>query len=313
MSIRPTWSGWSTSTRSRIVATLLPLGALGEIVGHQRIYLGGCCCSRWPRSAARWPGRCRACWSRGRCRVSAQRHDGVNTALVRFVFPSRCWAAASVTTPWWSRPPSPSGRPSRRHPCVRFLAVAVRDQSSLRPDLVPIGIKTLPPLPRATHPSISSARRWQRLSRPLHCRDRRRRASGRAGLGARELVAALFGLLLMRRHADHPAPMLPIDLFRRPLFALSAATAICSFAVQGFSFVALPFYFEDRGPLSSRDWLLHDAMAAGGCDHGAARRPAVRSLSAGSSVAFGLVVLAPGMALLALLPANPSAPISSGA
>jgi len=40
-------------------------------------------------------------------------------------------------------------------------------------------------------------------------------------------------------------PMLPIDLFRRPLFTLSAATAACSFAVQGLAFVALPFYFED--------------------------------------------------------------------
>ena len=61
-----------------------------------------------------------------------------------------------------------------------------------------------------------------------------------------DLIAALaLGFVLMRRHADHPAPMLPIDLFRRPLFALSAATAVCSFAVQGLSFVALPFYFED--------------------------------------------------------------------
>ena len=61
-----------------------------------------------------------------------------------------------------------------------------------------------------------------------------------------ELVAAvLLGWLLTRRHADHPAPMLPIDLFRRPMFALSAATSVCSFAVQGLAFVSLPFYFED--------------------------------------------------------------------
>src|SRR5204862_5617949 len=61
-----------------------------------------------------------------------------------------------------------------------------------------------------------------------------------------ELVCAiLLGWILTRRHADHPAPMLPIDLFRRPMFALSAATSVCSFAVQGIAFVALPFYFED--------------------------------------------------------------------
>jgi hypothetical protein len=44
--------------------------------------------------------------------------------------------------------------------------------------------------------------------------------------------------------------MLPIDLFRRPLFALSSATAICSFTVQSLAFVALPFYFQYVSGLS---------------------------------------------------------------
>ena len=57
--------------------------------------------------------------------------------------------------------------------------------------------------------------------------------------------ALLLGWIMTRRQADHPAPMLPIDLFRRPMFALSAATSVCSFAVQGLAFVSLPFYFED--------------------------------------------------------------------
>ena len=42
------------------------------------------------------------------------------------------------------------------------------------------------------------------------------------------IVGLLIGWLLLRRQAGHPAPMLPIDLFRRPLFALSAATAVWS-------------------------------------------------------------------------------------
>jgi DHA2 family multidrug resistance protein-like MFS transporter len=33
-------------------------------------------------------------------------------------------------------------------------------------------------------------------------------------------VGALVGWLLLRRQAGHPAPILPIDLFRRPMFAL---------------------------------------------------------------------------------------------
>jgi len=39
--------------------------------------------------------------------------------------------------------------------------------------------------------------------------------------------------------AETLAPMLPIDLFQRPMFALSAATSVCSFSVQGLAMVAL--------------------------------------------------------------------------
>jgi MFS transporter, DHA2 family, multidrug resistance protein len=113
----------------------------------------------------------------------------------------------------------------------------------------------------------------------------------------------------MRRHADHPAPMLPIDLFRLPLFALSAATAVCAFAVQGLSFVALPFYFEDLLGRSQVEtgffmtpWPLVVAVMAplGG-------RLSDR-YSAGILGGIGLVILTSGMALLALLPTNPSVP-----
>jgi DHA2 family multidrug resistance protein-like MFS transporter len=44
-----------------------------------------------------------------------------------------------------------------------------------------------------------------------------------------------FGLLL-RRQCGQAAPLLPVDLFRNPLFALSALTSLCTFAVQGLCF-----------------------------------------------------------------------------
>jgi DHA2 family multidrug resistance protein-like MFS transporter len=60
-----------------------------------------------------------------------------------------------------------------------------------------------------------------------------------------ELAGAVicFGLLWLRQ-AHHPAPMLAVDLFRAPVFALSAATAVCSFAAQGLTFVSLPFLLQ---------------------------------------------------------------------
>jgi DHA2 family multidrug resistance protein-like MFS transporter len=101
--------------------------------------------------------------------------------------------------------------------------------------------------------------------------------------------------------------MLPIDLFRRAVFALSAATAVCSFAVQGLAFVSLPFYFEDilhRSQVETgfflTPWPLVVAIMAPIGGRLSDRFPA------GLLGGIGLVLLGIGMALLALLPADPS-------
>jgi DHA2 family multidrug resistance protein-like MFS transporter len=122
-----------------------------------------------------------------------------------------------------------------------------------------------------------------------------------------ELVTALvLGFVLMRRHADHPAPMLPIDLFSRPMFALSAATAVCSFAVQGLAFVSLPFYFEDvlgRSQVETgffmTPWPLVVAIMAPVGGRLSDRYPV------GLLGGLGLALLGIGMVLLATLPAEP--------
>src|SRR6478609_8555206 len=73
-----------------LVATLLPLGALGEIVGHQRIYLGGLLLFTLASVG------CALAWSLPSLLVArtlqglgASGLMSVNTALVRFVYPSR--------------------------------------------------------------------------------------------------------------------------------------------------------------------------------------------------------------------------------
>src|ERR1700750_1814104 len=73
-----------------LVATLLPLGALGEIVGHQRIYLGGLLLFTLASLA------CACAWSlesllvaRALQGLGASGIMSVNTALVRYVYPER--------------------------------------------------------------------------------------------------------------------------------------------------------------------------------------------------------------------------------
>jgi DHA2 family multidrug resistance protein-like MFS transporter len=293
-----------------LVATLLPLGALGEIVGHERIYLGGLLLFTLASLA------CALAWSletlllaRALQGLGASGLMSVNTALVRYVYPERMLGrgyghnALVVATAFTLGPTVASG----------ILAVgtwpwlfAVNLPFGLI--AIVIGLKTLPHTPRAVHAFDFLAALLAASCLGLFILGIGSAAhKASPGLVVAELVAAvLLGWLLMRRHADHPAPMLPIDLFRRPVFALSAATSVCSFAVQGLAFVSLPFYFEDilkRTQVETgffmTPWPLVVAIMAPIAGRLSDRYPA------GILGGLGLAILSLGMVLLATLPASP--------
>ena len=233
----------------------------------------------------------------------------VNSALIRFIYPSRLLGrgfghnALVVATAFTLGPTIASG----------ILAIgpwpwlfAVNIPFGLI--AIGIGLKTLPRTPRAVHAFDFPGALMAALCLGLFfigIGSAAHKASPglvAVGLGA----AVVLGWLLIRRQADHPAPMLPIDLFRRPVFALSAATAVCSFAVQGLAFVSLPFYFEDILQRSQVEtgffmtpWPLVVAIMAPIGGRLSDRHPA------GVLGSLGLVLLGIGMALLATLPASP--------
>ena len=70
---------------------------------------------------------------------------------------------------------------------------------------------------------------------------------GQAALAvAGEFIGAgVAGYVLLRRQAAQDMPLLPIDLFRRPIFSVSVTTSVLCFIAQGLAFVSLPFYFQD--------------------------------------------------------------------
>jgi DHA2 family multidrug resistance protein-like MFS transporter len=124
------------------------------------------------------------------------------------------------------------------------------------------------------------------------------------GAGAWLLLALTLdsGAALLRRQAGQTAPMLPVDLLRRPLFALSVATSMASFAAQGLAFVSLPFFIEGvlrRDPLQTGFLLAPWAIVV------AAGAPLAGRLSEryapGLMGGIGLALLSAGLVLLALL------------
>jgi MFS transporter, DHA2 family, multidrug resistance protein len=293
-----------------LVATLLPLGALGEIVGHRRIYLGGLLLFTLASLG------CALAWSLPSLLVArtlqglgASGLMSVNTALLRFVYPSRLLGRG------FGNNAMVVGTAMTLGPSIASAILALGPWPWLFAINIPfglaglaIGLKTLPATPRAKHAFDFPGALLAMAALSLFIIGTGGAAHQmRGALVSSALIAAIvLGWILTRRQADHPAPMLPIDLFRRALFALSAATAVCTFTVQGLSFVALPFYFEDVLQRSQVEtgflmtpWPLVVAIMAPISGRLSDR------FSAGLLAGLGLLLLGLGMLLLALLPANP--------
>jgi DHA2 family multidrug resistance protein-like MFS transporter len=294
-----------------MVATLLPFGALGEIIGHQRIYMFGLILFTVASLA------CALAWSLDTLLIArvlqglgAAGAMSVNAALVRTVYPPNQFGrglghnALVVATSFTVGPTIASGILSVANWEWLF---AINLPFGLA--AIAISLKTLPKTSRATHrfDYVAALLAMSCLGLLIIGIDSAAHHVAVPIVVAELAAGLMFGWLLLRRQAGHPAPMLPVDLFRRPLFALSAATALCSFAVQGLAFVSLPFFFEEvlhrsavETGLFLTPWPLVVGIMAPIAGRLSDRHPA------GLLGGIGLALLGIGMVLLATLPPEPS-------
>jgi DHA2 family multidrug resistance protein-like MFS transporter len=120
-------------------------------------------------------------------------------------------------------------------------------------------------------------------------------------------VGVVSATMLIRRSLSQPLPLVPIDLLRIPVFAMSIGTSIAAFTAQNFTFVALPFLIEYsfgrtavQTGLLMTPWSLALGMVAPIAGRLTDRYP-------GAILAvIGLLLTGTGLTMLALLPANPS-------
>ncbi len=294
-----------------LVACLLPFASLGEIFGYRRVYRYGLVLFTVASLL------CALSYSLGTLTaarvmqgIGAAGIMSVNTALIRFIFPARHLGRGVGLNAFVV------GTSTAIGPTVAAGILSFASWQWLFAINVPTGfvaiamaLRSLPANPPATH-------RFDLVSALLN--------AGTFGLlifGIGEAAhsaswattitvlagAAILGTVFIRRQLGLKAPMLPVDLYRRPIFALSSVTSMCSFSAQGLSFVSLPFYFQtvlghtavETGVLLT-PWPVMTAIMA----------PIAGPLSDRYPPAIlgglGMVALCSGLVLMATLPVHPS-------
>ena len=294
-----------------IVATLLPFAALGDRLGPRRVFLGGIFLfTLFSLACALADSLLTLTLARTLQGVGASAIMSVNIALIRLIFPpQRLGRGVGLNA-------LVVGIAFAIGPTVASLVLSVAHWPWLFGINVPLGAmcfafgsNALPRSERRGHPidvfaAVLTAITFSALILALGAAAQREPWPWIAAPLAVTLVA---GAVLLRRETGHPAPMLPVDLLRRPMFALSALTSMCSFATQGLALVGLPFYFQDvlrRDPIETgflmTPWAVVVAAAAPFAGRLSDRHPP------GLLGGVGLAVLAAGMASLALLPTQPT-------
>jgi DHA2 family multidrug resistance protein-like MFS transporter len=295
-----------------LVVSLLPFASLGEIVGYRRVYIWGLAVFTVASLL------CSLSWSLPTLTAAriiqgfgASGIMSVNTALIRFIYPARSLGRGVGNNALVVAVSTAIG------PTVAAGILSLGTWQWLFAVNAPLGaiafalaFRALPDTRRAPHrfdvgSAILNATTFGFLIFGI----------GEAAHGARLLttVAALAVAVassgaLIYRQLGLSAPMLPVDLYRRPMFALSSLTSLCSFAAQGLAFVSLPFYFQTvlgfsavQTGLLLTPWPVMTAIAA----------PIAGPLSDRCPPAIlggiGLATLGIGLALIATLPGHPDA------
>ena len=295
-----------------IVVTLLPLAALGERIGYRRVYLVGVAVFTLGSLACALSHSLPVLViSRVAQGLGAAGIMSVNGALVRFTYPQAVLGRGVGLNALVVSIAAALG------PTVASGILAVASWEWLFAVNVPIGLVNVVLASRALPYSTLSARRFDWISTGLNALmfglffigvDAFARGHADKALAVAEVVAAsLAGLVLIRREMKSPLPLIPLDLLKIPVFALSVAASVCSFSAQILAFLTLPFYFETvlhrdqvQTGLLMTPWPVALGLVAPLAGRLSDRIPAA-ILGSG-----GLVVLACGLTLLALMPADPS-------
>jgi DHA2 family multidrug resistance protein-like MFS transporter len=293
-----------------VIAAMLPLAALGDVVGQKRLYLTGLAllASMALLSALApsfgWVIAARAVQGLGAACVTC-----VNLSLIRHIVPPHKLGRAfgfnaTVVALAATLGPSLAGAiiSIASWQAVFGLTVIVGLCALL------VGLFALPNIERG-------ADRFDGVSALFSAAAFGGVLLGLSGLGhswPHTLVLAFLvagvaaGILLVNRQRGRTSPLLPLDLLGNPVFALSVGAGVCVFCAQMLTFVSLPFYLQqvlgfsvlEAGMLFAA-WPLAIVCMAPLAGMLADRFPP------GRLGLVGMLLLAFGLGAMAILPPHP--------
>ena len=291
-----------------VVVSLLPLAALGEMVGYRRIFLSGIVVFTIASAACALSHSLLALiLSRVVQGFGAGGVMSVSAALVRFTYPSKMLGRGVGFNALVVSAAAALG------PTVASGILALGPWEWLFAANIPVGIVAFF-VARAFLPVNPTFGRLDLVSTGLSIAtfglvfagiDMATRG-GDSGLGFVALaVGFATGTALVMRSRGQTRPLVPIDLLKIRLFRLSILTSIASFCAQMLAFVSLPFFLQgvlhrsqvETGLLMT-PWPLASGLAATVAGRTADRfSPAILA-------SVGLAVLSAGLLSLAFLPAD---------
>jgi len=304
---RPAESIWVViAYQLAVVAALLPFAALADRFGARRVHLGGMTffVVASLASALAWSLPVLAA-ARALQGLGAAAMMSVNIALVRQIYPPQQLGRGVGLNALVV------GVSFALGPTVASMLLALLPWPWLYALNLPLGLVAFvvayASLPRSAprgrpFDAVAALLTALTFAGLLGCLATAAQRGAMAWALALAVLALASGRALLRRQAAHAAPMLPTDLLRRPLFALSVATSMCSFAAQGLAFVSLPFFIEtvlQRASVQTgfliAPWAIVVAAAAPLAGRLSERWPP------GLMGGIGLLLLGGGLASLALL------------
>ena len=229
---------------------LLPFALLGDLIGYRRVYLGGlvlfAAASLACALSTSLPAliAARAVQALGAAGLMA-----VNTALVRLVYPKPLLGCGNAINALTVAAASIAG------PSVAAAVLSFASWPWLFAVNLPRGVVVLVlgwhalPHNEAARPAgvrlapldvLLNALMFGLLFLGVEALGTR--AAGRGDLMTGALLLALavaVGVIHVRRQRTEAVPLLPLDLLRLPVFALSMGTSVTAFAAQMLAYIAL--------------------------------------------------------------------------